>query len=278
MDPVHILIGSNEDYLAFLEAVQSGESLSWIVPKSAQAGDLALILFSNAIGGVGRVEGNVEPAESAGRYACMIGSLVRVESPVPVSQLVQAFGATWKWPTYPRGYTTVPPHIAGDLLKLLGTLTPPPQNEADDTPLPPFDPDDEESGRERILRAIAERQGQGAFRADLLAAYGRKCAISGCECLEVLDAAHISPYNGRKTNDVRNGLLLRTDLHALFDRHRLTVDPTTLAVIIDPGIRGRAYRVLDGKTLSLPEQAKLQPSKEALRKHFQRCSFATGGE
>ena len=57
--------------------------------------------------------------------------------------------------------------------------------------LPAFDPDDDEDGRRRILREIAVRQGQAKFRDELLQAYGRKCVISGCTQVQVLQAAHI---------------------------------------------------------------------------------------
>ncbi len=48
-------------------------------------------------------------------------------------------------------------------------------------------------------------------------AYGGRCAVTNCDIEDVLEAAHISPYNGPSTDQVYNGLLLRTDIHTLFD-------------------------------------------------------------
>src|SRR5690606_35764594 len=79
--------------------------------------------------------------------------------------------------------------------------------------LPPLDSDHD--ARVWIMTAIAQRQGQGAFRAMILDAYGQRCAISGCNAIAVLEAAHILPYRGEHTHRVDNGLLLRSDLHTL---------------------------------------------------------------
>src|ERR1700722_13605652 len=81
----------------------------------------------------------------------------------------------------------------------------------------PFDPKNIKDARERIRRTIVQRRGQAKFRNALLEAYGSRCAISGCGALEVLEAAHICPYQGSATNHVTNGLLLRADIHTLFD-------------------------------------------------------------
>jgi putative restriction endonuclease len=75
----------------------------------------------------------------------------------------------------------------------------------------------DEDMRDWALRCIAARRGQAAFRAALIDAYGGRCSITGCDAVEALEAAHISPYKGDHTNDVTNGLLLRADLHTLFD-------------------------------------------------------------
>ena len=66
-------------------------------------------------------------------------------------------------------------------------------------------------------RTGAVRDGQGTFRARLLDAYGRSCAITGEHTQPVLDAAHIQPYLGPRSNHVQNGLLLTNEFHTLFD-------------------------------------------------------------
>lgn len=57
----------------------------------------------------------------------------------------------------------------------------------------------------------------------MLERYGAECCITGCTVDTLLEAAHIIPYRGDQTNDVTNGLLLRVDLHRLFDAHLLSM-------------------------------------------------------
>lgn len=85
-------------------------------------------------------------------------------------------------------------------------------------PMSSFTPDEVEDSRRRILREIVMRQGQPAFRSGLLTAYEGQCALTGCTVVEVLEAAHITPYLGPETNHITNGLLLRSDLYTLWDR------------------------------------------------------------
>jgi len=78
---------------------------------------------------------------------------------------------------------------------------------------------------ERPLRLIRGRLGQGAFRSLVTDAYTRRCAISGERTLPALEAAHIKPYAESGPNRTENGLLLRSDLHRLFDSGYVTVTP-----------------------------------------------------
>jgi putative restriction endonuclease len=70
---------------------------------------------------------------------------------------------------------------------------------------------------------IRPRLGQGGFRVEVTEAYGRRGAVTGERILPVLQASHIKPYADSGPHDVRNGLLLRADLHILFDRGYITV-------------------------------------------------------
>jgi hypothetical protein len=79
----------------------------------------------------------------------------------------------------------------------------------------PFDPKGQDDARARVLREVVQRRGQQKFRKALIAAYGGRCAISGCPVTPLLEAAHITPYLGPDTNSITNGLLLRADLHTL---------------------------------------------------------------
>jgi putative restriction endonuclease len=67
------------------------------------------------------------------------------------------------------------------------------------------------------------RIGQGVFRIAVTDAYGRACAVTGEHSLPALEAAHIRPYAAEGLHDVANGLLLRSDLHRLFDKGYVTV-------------------------------------------------------
>lgn len=129
----------------------------------------------------------------------------------------------------------------------------------------PFDPRDERDGRERVLATLVRRRGQAGFRGELLRAYRGRCAISGCPIEDVLEAAHIMPYRGEHTNHVCNGILLRSDLHVLFDLHRFEIDPDSYAIIIGPELARTPYAEFDGKKLRLPEEEAQWPDREALR-------------
>lgn len=127
-----------------------------------------------------------------------------------------------------------------------------------------FDPTGITDARERVLASIVRRQGRLAFRQCLLTAYGGRCAITACNVEAVLDAAHIVPYKGPDTDDPRNGLLLRTDLHTLFDRGLVAIDGETMTVVVSPALIGTSYERYRGKSIRLPDHPASRPSREAL--------------
>jgi putative restriction endonuclease len=131
----------------------------------------------------------------------------------------------------------------------------------------PFDPLNLEDARQRVLRTITQRRGQKSFRDALIGAYDGKCAISGCSVLDVLEAAHISPYLGPETNKVVNGLLLRADLHTLFDCGLLTIEPNSMTVEVSARLLDSEYKSLHGRKLTLPKQPGHIPSSHALKLH-----------
>ncbi len=121
-------------------------------------------------------------------------------------------------------------------------------------------------------RAIAMRQGRGRFRTALVAAYGA-CAVTGTTAMSVLEAAHISPFKGDPTHKVWNGLLLRADVHTLFDLFRITVTPD-LVVHVAPELAGTDYGGYDGQPLRrVPEATRQRPDADLLAKHNGRCSW-----
>jgi putative restriction endonuclease len=120
---------------------------------------------------------------------------------------------------------------------------------------------------------ILPRLGQGSFRVVVTDAYDRRCSITGERTLPALDAAHIKPYSAAGENRVPNGLLLRSDLHRLFDRGYVTVRPD-LKVQVSRRIReefenGRHYYAMDGATLRLPSRREFRPDPIALEWHLE---------
>ena len=124
-------------------------------------------------------------------------------------------------------------------------------------------------GKEYLIKG---RLGQGAFRILVTDAYNRNCAISGEKALPVLQAAHIKPYNEQGPNSVSNGLLLRSDLHILFDRGYLTVTPEykieVSRKIKEEFNNGKHYYAFHGQELyALPKIITDRPSLDFIRWH-----------
>jgi hypothetical protein len=137
----------------------------------------------------------------------------------------------------------------------------------------PFDPRNAKDARKAVLRAIKARRGQQAFRNSLIAAYAGRCAITGCEVLDVLEAAHITPYLGPETNHVTNGLLLRADLHTLLDTGLLAVDPDSREILVAPHVNEPAYRALHGRPLRPTMTKASAPSVASLKQHRSDCGW-----
>ena len=132
----------------------------------------------------------------------------------------------------------------------------------------PFVPKSHEDARERVLREIVQRRGQQKFRKTLIDAYGGYCAITGCSVTPLLEAAHITPYLGPETNSITNGLLLRADIHTLWDLSLVAVDPKTRTVWVSPEITDSTYRDLNGAPLMLPLDLAQWPSVAALAQQW----------
>lgn len=133
-----------------------------------------------------------------------------------------------------------------------------------------FDAHSEEDARNEIYRQIVQRQGQAKFRAQLITAYGARCAITGCDLIESLEAAHIKPYLGVHTNSVNNGLLLRADIHTLFDLGLIRINPGDMTVVLAAKVQESQYKLIAGLRIRLPNDSSLHPDIEALRLHGER--------
>lgn len=130
----------------------------------------------------------------------------------------------------------------------------------------------DEDHRVRVPASVVIRRGGAKFRRQLLRAYAGGCAVSGTAIRGVLDAAHISPYKGDHTDKVSNGLLLRTDIHTLFDVRLLTVLPD-YTIRIAPDARSEPYAGYDGQQITVPAGRSHRPDPGLLRQHNQACAW-----
>lgn len=118
---------------------------------------------------------------------------------------------------------------------------------------------------------VSPRLGQGSFRVLVTDAYERRCAVTNERTLPALDAAHIKPYSESGEHVISNGILLRRDLHALFDQGYVTVNPD-LRFEVSRKIReefenGRDYYRLNGELVHVPANPSSRPSREYLEWH-----------
>lgn len=124
---------------------------------------------------------------------------------------------------------------------------------------------------ERVTFRVAlvdQRTGQPQFRGELMRAYNNTCAVTGCTVEEVLQAAHIRPVRTRGSHSVSNGLLLRADIHNLFDRGLITID-RNYVVQLDESLQCTAeYKRLHNRKLKVvPKNMSDRPNKLLLAEH-----------
>jgi putative restriction endonuclease len=118
---------------------------------------------------------------------------------------------------------------------------------------------------------IRPRLGQGAFRVVVTDAYQRRCAITGERTLPALEAAHIRPFADGGSHEPSNGVLMRRDIHALFDSGYVTVTPE-LRFHVSRRIKeefenGRDYYRMHGQQVAIPQSASWRPDSAALQWH-----------
>jgi len=131
----------------------------------------------------------------------------------------------------------------------------PSEADVDNTPL---DTDDQ---RKEVLRQIKQRRGQKIFR-DTLLSQGKKCAVSGCEIVDILEAAHITAYKNDSHNHLSNGLLLRSDMHTLYDLDLFAINPDSLLIYFSPYIKDQEYVRYHGTKLHVGYKVNLIAIKE----------------
>ena len=125
-----------------------------------------------------------------------------------------------------------------------------------------------EDADEMSLTLVRRRKSQDAFREALMTAYAGQCCVTRYDAPDALQGAHILSYSGRSSQVPQNGLLLRADIHLLFDRHLLSIQPERRRVSVSPRIRNTAYGALDGVPLLPTTSEKLAPDPGKLEVHW----------
>ena len=122
---------------------------------------------------------------------------------------------------------------------------------------------------------IRPRLGQGAFRVLVTDIYRRRCAVTQERTLPALEAAHIRPYGDGGAHEPQNGLLLRRDIHSLFDAGYVTVTPDfhfeVSRRIREEFDNGKHYYALHGQKISAPDDIARRPDPDALTWHNEHC-------
>jgi putative restriction endonuclease len=122
---------------------------------------------------------------------------------------------------------------------------------------------------------VRPRMGQGHFKRAVGAAYGHRCAITASATYPSLEAAHIRPFADGGEHAVSNGLLLRSDVHGLYDRGYISVDPD-LRLRVSPQLREHGWNGVEfyqreevGFRISEPVGTEHKPNRDALAWHFE---------
>lgn len=185
--------------------------------------------------------------------------------------LAQSQWGVWKLVNPSVSYKSGSPHFRATVNPKLELEFP--QIHSDLTDEGVFSPANISDGRDIILRAIVQRRGQHNFRSKLLVAYGFCCCVTEETSIQVLEAAHILPYKGEVTNHIQNGLILRSDIHTLFDLRLLSINPDNYTIVVSPEFKSSSYANFAGNCIRIPEKEDERPSQEALKKHRESCAF-----
>lgn len=116
--------------------------------------------------------------------------------------------------------------------------------------------------------AAKVRRGQPKFRENLMAAYGGRCVISNHGPSAVLEAVHISSHAKTGINELDNGLLMRADLHYLFDAGQIKINPESLELVVDSSLQGTPYMDFNGRKIRHRENGK-HPSAKYLKQRWE---------
>ncbi|MDB4925937.1 HNH endonuclease signature motif containing protein [Mucilaginibacter sp.] len=130
---------------------------------------------------------------------------------------------------------------------------------------------DHKEDKANVLRRLRKRQRQ--LKKKLLQVYGAQCCITGTAVSNVLIAAHIEPHALGGINISTNALLLRSDIHILYDDHFIAIDPETLMIYLSPELISTSYWIYNATTLKSRNDGK-QPDNEKLYQHWCQIDWA----
>lgn len=294
---------SDASYPELIEIERRGRGFyAWGVPPGAQnvanwmymsTGDYVLVAFENAYRYFAKVLGRYESARAAtaiwGDHEQGEGSrefLFFLSEPIPISLPVEELQNYLPSRLRPFGKIAegridriedefdslerfvrkciLNKSVGGPILDVSGLIHVAEQQAAK---LKASDPDSAKAARRQMFEILIRRRGNPRFRNTLLEAYERKCAITSFDAPDALDAAYIIPFRGKYTHHPSNGLLLRADIHTIFDLGKIAVDTRNMTVVVSDELRNTTYRLLAGRPLRFPMQPAYRPSTEALDVH-----------
>ena len=119
---------------------------------------------------------------------------------------------------------------------------------------------------DKRLTFLNIRRGQKKFRKKLMELYNGCCAISGCNTIEVLHACHIEEHAVSGNNLSTNGVLLRADIHDLFDSYLVGIHPQSLEIQIGPALINTEYECLHARNLASRNDSKKLETKSLERR------------
>jgi hypothetical protein len=133
-----------------------------------------------------------------------------------------------------------------------------------------FNLDDPPDERRSELSSRVIREGAETFRNEQMKLWASKCAATGCNIREALDAAHIFKYLGEHSNRPDNGLLLRADIHKLFDRNLIAVEESEGQLVwrVSTSLLGSDYATLNGRRVASGSEVSAFPHRELLARHL----------
>lgn len=299
---VTITVGSSQDLALFFNCAINNLDVNWTVPSEANAGDRIYFMIPSILGpiqGYGTVDEKPIPSNDFGRrYRANVTDLQILEVPVRLDDLQERF-PSWPYLGNAKAYTYVPSDLADDFTHFIDdyqsqpdwkvllalesreeTLDQAPEEErsgsyVDDEGDDGGEDEEWEEDEERIAVSIKRRRGQAVFRNKLRHVYNNCCAFTGYNCHHSLEAAHIKPYINSESNEISNGLLLRADIHTLFDLDLIGINNEGKIVLSELllktplGEKG-SYSYLDGQMAKLPVRDEHIPDLDALHDRLKR--------